>query len=235
MFFDNTVYPASAGPVTWTGPVDNLVWTNTGHLQVVKKNGQVIWDDGANASSKAVLALQTDGALVIYASMPLNTASGSLDGPSIWTANIGNQGTTNLVVQTDGNVAAYAGTTRLWSTGTNVQTFTNVSTGKCLDNSTTTVTTGTCAGGSSQNWTIQDNGDGTWSLVDVSTGNCLDGNTTSVFAGSCTGATSQRWSHSWGASGWVLTSQSTGLVLDSQAGGTPFPNTANSGGSQQWK
>jgi hypothetical protein len=236
MFFDDTVYPASAGPVTWSGPVDNLVWTASGHLQVVKKNGQVIWDDGANASSSAVLAVQSDGDLVIYAKMPLNATGGALVGTSIWDSKTGNnKGTTSLVVQTDGNVAAYAGTTLLWSTGTNVQTFANTSTGNCLDSSTTTVTTGTCGGTASQNWTIVDNGDGTWSLKDSASGNCLDGDTSSVFAGACSGASSQRWSHSWGGSGWVLTSQATGLVLDSQAGGTPFPSAANGGATQQWK
>lgn len=235
VFFDNTLYPASAGPVTWTGPVDNLVWTATGHLQVVKKNGQVIWDDGAAASSSAVLALQSDGGLVIYAQMPLNTASGTLDGTALWSPQIANEGTDTLVVQTDGNVAAYAGTTLKWSTGTNVQTFADVGTGNCLDGPTTSISTAACGGAASQNWTIADNGDGTWSLKDSASGDCLDGNTTSVYAGSCTGASSQRWSHSWGGSGWVLTSQATGLALDSQPGGTPFPNTANGGASQQWK
>lgn len=235
MMFDNSVYPASTGPITWSGPVDNLVWTNTGHLQVVKKSGQVIWDDGVAASSSAVLAVQSDGGLVIYSSMPLNSTGGTLTGGSIWTANIGGKGGTSLALQTDGNFAAYAGTTLLWSTGTNTETFANVSTGNCLDSdSTGAVSTTTCSGSATQNWTITDNGDGTWSLTDASTGLCLDSTSTTLSTDACGGGTSQRWTHSWGASGWILTDQATGMVLDSESDGTPYPNTGNTTTSQQW-
>jgi hypothetical protein len=234
MMFDNTVYPASVGPVTWSGPVDNLVWTNTGHLQVVKKNGQVIWDDGVTATSSAVLAVQTDGGLVIYSAMPLNSASATLTGNSIWSANIGGKGGTELVLQTDGNFAAYAGTTLLWSTGTNTQTFANVSTGNCLDSDTTgAVSTTTCSGSTTQNWTITDNGDGTWSLKDASTGLCLDSTSTALSTDACGGGASQRWTHNRGTSGWILSDPAIGMTLDSQSNGTPYPNTANNATSQQ--
>lgn len=116
IFFDNTLYPASAGPITWSGPLTNLVWQSNGHLVVTDKSGKVLWDDGATTG--AYLAVQTDGDLVIYSSPPLNTGAGTMSGHSVWTSATPGKGATGLVVQPDGNVVINGPSGVLWSTGT---------------------------------------------------------------------------------------------------------------------
>lgn len=39
VFFDNAVYPASAGRVSWAGPLTTLVWQTDGNLVLYKNDG----------------------------------------------------------------------------------------------------------------------------------------------------------------------------------------------------
>jgi hypothetical protein len=236
-FFDNAVYRAAAGPVSWSGPLTTLTWQTDGNLVLSKKNGTAIWSANTAGNPNAVLALQSDGGLAIYASMPLNSAGGALIGDSIWTANVGGKNGNYLVVQTDGNAVVYGTTGALFGMNGNVWSLDNVAVNRCLDsNAQGQLYTNACSAGTgSQQWVISDNGDGTYSFKDSATTLCLDGNGASTYTMSCNGGGYQRWSLSWGGSGWIFKSQAASpAILDCNAGGTPYFNTLNAGPYQQW-
>ncbi|GAA2030640.1 hypothetical protein GCM10009839_32980 [Catenulispora yoronensis] len=113
-FLDGAVYPASAGPITWSGPQSTLTWQTDGNL-VLKKNGQAVWASDTAGNPGATLALQQDGNLVIRAGMPLMDATGTLFGSSIWSTGTTSKNAFTLVVQTDGSVTLNGGSGPLYN------------------------------------------------------------------------------------------------------------------------
>ncbi|MFD0635004.1 LamG-like jellyroll fold domain-containing protein [Catenulispora yoronensis] len=104
VFLDNTVYPASAGPITWSGPQSNLVWQADGNLMVYTKTGQAIWSSNTGGHPGASLALQSDGNVVIRPSLPLMDAAGTLYGSTLWSSGTAGKSVVSLVVQAGGAV-----------------------------------------------------------------------------------------------------------------------------------
>ncbi|MBS2546424.1 ricin-type beta-trefoil lectin domain protein [Catenulispora sp. NL8] len=235
--FDNTVFPASAGPVRWSGPLTTLVWQADGNLVLYKKNGAPIWSSNTAGNPNAALAFQTDGDLVIYASMPLNSATGRLSGATLWASNTANQGTTGLMVQTDGNAVVYSPNGALFGTNGNVWNVANIAVGRCLDsNAQAQLYSNPCSTTNGfQLWNVTNNGNGSLSFKDIATGLCLDGNGTSLYTGACgSGNQYQQWNYTWGGAGWILKHAVSGKVLDMQSDGTPYFNDQNGGNFQQW-
>ncbi|MBS2545247.1 ricin-type beta-trefoil lectin domain protein [Catenulispora sp. NL8] len=234
-FMDNTIYPASAGPISWAGPVTTLTWQKDGNLVLYKKDGRPIWASNTAGNPGATLDLQNNGNLVIRPGMPLMNSTGMLIGVGLWSSATAGTNAYALVEQTDGNAVLDSPTGAAFGTNGNVETFANLAVDNCLDSSNGSVYTGACNGGGYQNWIIIPNSDGSWELQDSASGQCLDGNGTSVYASPCgSGNDYQHWFAMWTGTGWILTHKVSGQVLDSNTGGTPYFNTRNGGSSQQW-
>jgi hypothetical protein len=118
MQFDNAVYPASAGAVSWPGPSTTLVWQTDGNLVVYRNNGQAVWSSNTAGNTSAVLVRQNDGNLVIYAYQPTIAANGWVSGLPLWASGTSGKGANNLVVQGDGNVVISGPSGALWATAT---------------------------------------------------------------------------------------------------------------------
>lgn len=235
-FLDNTLYPATSGEVDWSGPLTTLKWQTDGNLVLTKKNGAVLWSSNTSGNSGAVLALQNDGNLVVYKTMPLNSSSGALFGAVLWSSNTAGQGAMDLVVQTDGNGVLNGPSSSVFSMNGNVWSLDNIAENKCLDsNASGSLYTNPCQSGNQyQEWTVIDMGDGTRAFKDVATGLCLDGNSSTLYTLTCNFGGYQRWAPTWTGTGWILKSQGSGLVLDCNASGTPYPNAQNGGNYQRW-
>ena len=76
-----------------------------------------------------------------------------------------------------------------------IETYQNLATGRCLDSNTSgSVYTLGCNGGSFQKWNVIANSDGTRSFRNLATSRCLDSNTSgSVYTLGCNGGSFQRW------------------------------------------
>jgi hypothetical protein len=238
-FFDNTILPASAGPVSWSGPLTTLVWQTDGNLVLYKKNGQAIWSSNTAGNPGGTLALQADGNLVVRATWPLMDGAGGLYGGSLWSSATDQKGAVALVVQTDGNAVIRSATGPLFGVNGNVWNIADAAVGRCLDsNAQGQLYSNPCSTSNSyQSWVITDNGNGTLTFKDSATGLCLNGNGTgtSVDTSSCvTGDPYEQWYAAWGGSGWFLKHAATAFVLDMQSDGTPYFNTLNGGAYQQW-
>ena len=84
-----------------------LAFQNDGNLVLSNNNGDPVWGAGTdNKGSRA--EFQNDGNLVVYDSY--NRA--------VWTSNTSNRGATRLDIQDDGNLVIYAGSSPVWSSGT---------------------------------------------------------------------------------------------------------------------
>ncbi|WP_194892239.1 hypothetical protein [Catenulispora pinisilvae] len=120
-FIDNTIYPASAGPISWAGPVTTLRWQKDGNLVLYKKDGRPIWASDTAGNPGATLAPQNNGSLVIRPGMPLMNSTGMLIGTALWFSGTTGTNTYALVEQTDGNAVLDSPTGATFGTNGNVE------------------------------------------------------------------------------------------------------------------
>jgi len=74
-------------------------------------NGDSLWTTGTNGKGTSPLSFiyQTDGNLILSDN----------NNKSYWASNTNGKGSTGLIMQTDGNLVLYNGTTPVWASGTN--------------------------------------------------------------------------------------------------------------------
>jgi cell wall-associated NlpC family hydrolase len=110
-----TLLPGTS--ITSPGGAYQLTMQPTGHLAETGPSGQ-LWATGTS-SPGTYLVNQPGGDLVLI------TAAGT----PVWSSATDGEGPATLVIQADGNVVDYRGSTAIWSTGTGVPTSPSAPTG----------------------------------------------------------------------------------------------------------
>ncbi|GAA0594786.1 hypothetical protein HPO96_07170 [Kribbella sandramycini] len=112
-------------------------------------------------------------------------------------------------------------------------TLTNRATGRCLEDRSGAIKTGTGCGNSFQRWDWQPQSDGWVIIKNVGTGRCLDASASGgVYMHSCNGGWNQKWSQAGDAT--ISNATISQVVLDSNSNGDVYMHNWNGNNNQKW-